>query len=1027
MGRLIGISGLLWLVVAANVLVLHGFGFLSQSFGGDFAEPIDGYSIFNLLVLDTPSTLLSWGAVVIFLSSVFKQRLLVIVVSLLAMLAYYFVVLNSPFALLPIVSPLSNHSLYISDIVPELASMTTLLMRIASAVAALLLIVLATMLTHRSDENTPQSRLVLASVLVVLTGVFATIAVSHTTHKLGQVTKWREYHDSYGWNGAIDVTKISGEVNIDPRKNLQVDLTYSFNVVSQPDRKLVFTFNPSMAVRELSVNEQPTEFSFKHGLLEVFTPELLHKESTHTLRIKAEGIPNPRFTQFNSALNYQTDPTIAPRTVKIFGTDGSIFRPEYVGLLPGVYWYPNPGALRSTMTSGNAINDYFDVELTVELVRQHWDLIASGSVPEYIDGVYRVVTQAPVSQIGLLASNFERVSLNVEGIEFSIVLHRRHVRNLVLAKNLDAAIAGNIQFILNPLSEHGLTYPSNYLSMVEVPSRLRMVDGGWRMDVANTLPGVVLLKEHGYPTAPIQRTLRKEEEFGEEYGYSERQVKGGQVRAIWRLFQDSVGTDSPWSTFPHRYWTQVTAASGDYAPVLNQVVLYALSQPLITWDFFSIHSTLYVADMVVLNPITGYFTADPLGHIEGFLPLLHRLGSLEAPFGNRPSVWEHAETNSLDDLPSEFGSLMDVEYLLFKCAEIAKGLEALNGQEKMLIWLADVRNTYSGTTFTYKEMLELAAQHDLIVDPFLTDWISSKELPGYVYSSGTQVQIDDDEQGNARFQSTVEVRNVQPVAGYIQFLYRDRTAFDRSPGVLIEANSSKRINIVTSNRVESLNLLPGLSLNRGSRDISIRLNIETEQLDEQPAPLVEESDWTPIPAAGLVVDDLDPGFQVFQENPKVKRSNMPTYLGGLFEPRLEVELDYGLPIWTPYREDYFPSTWYREESVDAFGAIRRTFARAWVRGDVPRVRFSAEIPAAGRWLLEYHIPYSGDTGAYNLELSNSNETSNFRIVAGSMGMGWNSIRTFDLQEGTVHLDVSSAPESEVLYADAIRWTEATTD
>lgn len=1025
-GRLLGVSTLIWAVVAANVFVLHGIGLLCRAFGWHFAEPIDGFSILNLLVLDVPSTLLFWCALVIFLANMLKNRLLAIATSLLAMIAYYFLVLRSPFALLPLLSPLSNHTLYISDIVPELASISTVLIRIASVLAALLLIVLATMLTYRSDGRSRQSKLILVSILVVSAGAATALAVADTSHKSGQVAKWREYHDSYVWNGSIDVTKISGEVNIDPGENLHIDLTYSFNVAPTTDSKLVFTFNPNMVIQELLVDEQSADFNFNQGLLEVFSPIPLDEESTHTMRIKADGVPDPSCAYFNSALNYQSDPTIGARTVKIFGTEGSIFRREYVGLPPGVHWYPNPGALRSSMTSGNATNDYFDVDLTVDLARQDWVLVASGGVPEYANAEYRVVAQTPVSQIGLFASDFERVSLDVDGIEFSIVLHRRHAKNLVLAENLEPAITGNIRFLLNPLKEHGLPYPSDYLTFVEVPSRLRMVDGGWRMDVANTLPGVVMLKEHGYPTAPILRRLHEEEEFGEEYGYTERQIKGGQVRAIWRIFQDAVGSDSPWSTFPHRYWTQVTSASGEYAAVLDQVVFSLLSQPLLTWDFFSIYSTLSVADMVVLNPVTGYFTADPFEQVGGPLTLLNRLGNQESPYGNRPWVWEHAETNSLTDLPSAYGSHKDVEHLRFKCAEIADGLEIINGREKILVWLADVRDTYAGETFTYEQLLDLAKKHDLVTDPFLTEWITSAELPGYVFSSGRQVRIADDDQGNPQYQSTVDIRNVQPVAGYIQMLYSGPSGFEQSPGIILDAMTAKRFNLVTNIPLDRFSLLTGLSLNRGSNEITPRMESEPEQLDINPDPFVEESNWTPALGGGIVVDDLDPGFHIFQTNPKVKRSNLPTYLGGLFEPRLEVELDRGLPTRTPYKEDHFPDSWFREESAGAHGAIRRTYTRAWIGRHVPRVRFTAELPATGHWHLEYHIPkiyYSfGESSAYKLVLSHADESLEFKVEAGMLNMGWNSIRTFDLEKGIVHLDILGTEEPAILHADAIRWT-----
>ncbi|MXW54255.1 MAG: hypothetical protein F4X44_12350 [Gammaproteobacteria bacterium] len=1023
-GRLVGMSTLLWLVVGANILALHVFGLVASALGWHFAEPIQTHSLFNLLVVDIPATLICWCALVICVGSVFKQRVLVLAISALAMFVYYLIVLRSPFSLLPVLSSLSNHTLYISDIVPELTSFTTLLVRIVGVVGAVLLVLLTTLVFNRFDGSSRQFTFSLASILLVVTVALATFAIADTTHKQGQVAKWREFHDSYVWDGGIDVTKISGKVNIDPGKNLRIDLNLSFSVDPNPIQKLVFTFNPGMSIQELAINEDSVEFNFKNGLLEVLPSNPLETQSTHTMLIRADGIPNPRFAYFNSALDYQADPAIGARTVKLFGTDGSIFRREYVGLLPGVHWYPIPGPVQRNLSSGSATDDFFEVDLTVDLERQDWDLIASGAVPEFENGTHRVETQRPVSQIGLLASNFKEVSLDVDDIKFSIALHKRHARNLVLAENLDAAITGNIRYILNPLSEQGIRYPSDFLSMVEVPSRLRLVGGGWRMDVANTLPGVVLLKEHGYPTAPIRHALRAYEKMVEEYGYTDEQIRSGQVNTVWRVFQDAVGTDSPWSSFPHHFWTQATSASGPYAATLNQVALSVLAQLTYTWDFFSIYATLYIDDMVVLNPITGYFAADPFGHVDGYRSPLLRLGEKEAPLvGNRPSVWEHAEAHSLADLPSPHGSQKDIALLLFKCKEIAAGLEAVNGRAKILNWLSDVRSSYAGTTFTYDDLLELAEKHDLVVDPFLTDWITSKELPGYVYSSGSQMQIADDERGNSQFQSTVEVRNVRPIAGYVQFLYSDRTAFEHSPGVIMDAESSKRINLVTSKPLDSVSLLMGLSLNRSSDVVSFSPKSESEPLDVNPDPFVQESDWTPA-SAGIVVDDLDPGFDVVQKNPRMKRSNMPLYLGGLFEPRLTVELDQGLPSYELYRERSFVDTWHRVEYYQAFGVLRKTYIFAVNRSGVPRVRFATDIPSTGRWLLEYHIPYSLATSQrYDMTLSNGNESLDFSIAENSLRSGWNSIQKFELVEGSVDIDLVGSSTPATLYADAIKWTK----
>ena len=53
------------------------------------------------------------------------------------------------------------------------------------------------------------------------------------------------------------------------------------------------------------------------------------------------------------------------------------------------------------------------------------------------------------------------------------------------------------QAMTGDLAEVGLNLPQDRLAIVEVPARLRMVGGGWRMGSLAALPGIVLVGERG--------------------------------------------------------------------------------------------------------------------------------------------------------------------------------------------------------------------------------------------------------------------------------------------------------------------------------------------------------------------------------------------------------------------------------------------------------------------------------------------------------------------------------------------------
>lgn len=1020
-GRVIGVVVLIWLSISLLILGLQGFGVIAQVFDFGFAEPMQAHSLVNLLLLDIPVTLLFWTAVVVFLSSFLRARLLVLACSSIAMVVFYFVASRTPFSLLSLVSPSANASLFISDVVPELASWQSVATRVSGVLISFVLISTASALVKRRDSASLRSTLMSSVVLALLGACSYVLAVAGVTSQQETVAGWRDSHDAIEWEHNFDVQDMAGKIAIDPGRALEIELQLSVIVKDLPTDELTFTFNPGMEIHAIELDTRETNYTFSNGLLRIRPEEPLSVDSQHVLRIHAAGVPNPKFAYFNSAVDYQTDVRFDAHLVKLFGTDGSIYDRNFVALMPGSFWYPIPGPVRSNDVAGQSGTDYFNVDLLVDLANPNWNLVASATTSKVGDRLFRLDTTSPIAQLGLLTSAFRKAAIDVDGVEFALFVHESHRRALEVSYDLERSIRSEIKSLLDPLADIGLTLPQDFLYFVEVPSRLRTVGGGWRMDTADVLPGVVLLKEHALPTSPFHSIL--EEPL--TWGLPENEVAGSQVRNLFLLLQYSIGTDNPWSGFPHRFFNQLTSARGEHAATLDQVVNTILSQLTLTWDFFSIHSTLYVAHMASFNPVSSYIVSDLSSYSSGPMHQLQRLGDLEEKYGQRPLVWEQVERRSLASIPSKSGNQADVEHLLFMSARIADGLLALNGRTKVLTWLADLRNTFAGHSYTYADLLAHAKSHEVVVDPFLTEWLTSKDVPGYFVSKATINRISDDEQGNERYQTCFDIRNVQPVSGYVAVLYSATRPFHNSYGAVIGANSSCRFCFVSSVPPTYAHVRTGLSLNRGIELIQDGANMDVGEVDTAPHPVVTESDWVPV-AEGIVVDDLDPGFSVAQVNPRYKRSMLR--LGGLsmFENRLEVELDYGLPTWSWHSEDRMSNTWQRRESSTAYGKFRKTYAAAWVRRNVAKATFSADLPSTGHWQLEYHIPdyyFGSNESIYSMVLTDTLRSIEFEVPTGDLSTGWNPIDVFQLEQGTVDLKLVDVSKSSSAYADAIRWTQ----
>lgn len=1014
-GRVLGCAGLLWIILGANLLVMQLIGLLAQLSGADFAAPLQTHSIFVLLVVDAPISLIAWCSLAVLLQNVLRNRMMVLAAILVVASASYVLLLYVPYSFVDLVSPSSNDTLFISDLVPQLPSLPSLLMRLGALACTASFVAWAARSYLRPDSPSKQKAVISGVAFIVVGVVACSCATMHTLQRIDKVATWCEAHQAMAWEDLIDLQSISGQVRIDPATQMHLNLNLEFTTNSQTtDTRLVFSFNPSMYIDSIELDGNSRSFTFQNGILEIPDIQFSDPESIHTLRVVASGVPNPRFGYFDSPLDYKLQPGIPLQVTKRFGTDSSIYGKEFVALMPGSHWYPSPGPINDRFGDGRNGLDYFELELQIEIENRDWNLVGPGVT--HIDSTngenwYVVKPTVPVPEIGLFASNFKSATTDVQGYTLSMHLHSRHAKRLTLPENVRDDMLDWLDEFVQERIRVEMPFFHDSLALVEVPSRLRIVGGGWRMDALNALPGVILLKERGFPIAPTRLIFKRERD--PDYHFFNLQS----------FFHSALGTDNITYTAQHHLWTHATTASGPHSELLDQIVRSLLGGIYSPWasNWFSPYSTsrfVHLTSPSLWLPTT----IDQLDSSSSFGTTLHRL---ETNYSKRSSVQALMETNSLVELPSDEGHQKDLELILLKSARIAEAMAEFHSTDpdKIFNWLAAVREKYYGQTYRYEDLISIAKEHGVTVDPFLTDWLTTSQLPGFVVSRGTVSRLKDSADGTRRLQISFFVRNTEPVGGFVSPLFGRPI-----DPILIGANSAKRINLVWENHPERLDSLPqlsfhvstGLSLNRGVGLSAIFST--TDVADGQERDIAEESDWTPE-LQGIVIDDLDEGFSVLQP----KRMRNSTLRGWFHPPSLEIENDGQL---AELGSEHTPNSgrWARTVNSQAFGTHRRTIAISRVGGNkrVHPARFTAELPRAGRWSLEFYVHYprwpnGHDFSDFTLHIGDGSQVWEIEIDPTTVNPDWKTVGEFDLSESTVHVDVVGGKSRSLIYADAIRW------
>ncbi|MDE0093837.1 MAG: hypothetical protein OXO49_04940 [Gammaproteobacteria bacterium] len=1054
MGRVLGISFLLWMFIAGILILMYLVGLVSIISGLEFSDVFQIHSMINLLIIDVPVMLVFWASWTVFLSTVLRSRVLVLIVGLSTMLVWFYLTQQLPFSLHSLVTPSSNDTLFVSDILPQFVSFTTVCVRLATLIFACGLILLASSLSGRTETEKNVTKYSFSYGFLLLGSLVFVLAVVSTLARHNLVSTWQLAHEQSSWDHELDILGVAGKIEIDPGKEFVADLTYEFQVMdSNLSDELAFSLNAGLTVEHVALNGITVDHTLNDGLLLITLLEPLNVAETHALQVVYRGKPDPRFAYLDAVYDYEHDRLIPPDTVKFLGTRGTVFEAGYIALMPGAYWYPQPGSIKNSAKPLALERDLFQVNLDVTLKARKWKLITTSDTDEISPGKYKVMSNIDVPEIGILASNFESVSTDIAGMTFEIVTHKRHGRNLGLFDSLGDSRREALEELIQQELLNGLTLPDQSLSFVEIPRQLRTVGGGWRMPSTQSLPGLILMKEHGFPRANLQRNFtRIDDEFNDDFTESERaRYEINSLRAFFDHF--SVGTDSLKTNLVLQSWKHFTSARGENAALIDNVIQHLIGSLTSSGFYmFSVHSATRIAPQLSIHSDTASKRPAQRG-IGNWI--LQDVVQNERNFQSRITNIVLYEKISLGNIPSNYGNRFDLEHLMYKSSEIATGLTILHDNTVLTEWIAEMQEDFRGRTYTFEELKQHAEQHEVLIEPFLTEWIESGNAPGYITSDATTIRIADDENNQPRYQTSVHLCNEEPTSGVVAFRQVYTTGMWNwgNPIIVVLRDSCVQVNMITEDELSELWMIPYYSMNQLQVQIDVHTNSE-DFSHLQPGPTTEDTSWSPELHEGIIVDNLDSGFSI--PNQRVSENSLrklgPSFwfsnlLGSeldLFKNMIVVDLSQNLWSEQPNKHWYLLRTpwWYRTAyQYNPYGKYEKNHVQARANSTRDRARFSVDIPEPGVWNLEYHWPWGPDRtndlfgdATWELKVYIQSDGSLFetKVDMQTLTSGWVNLGTFELAAGETVVEVSPEVINRTkfrgrIYADAIRWLRDSTE
>ena len=975
--------------------MVQGFGALARAtdwWMGDTVEPI---SLVAFLFVDLLPSLTAWGAVVLALASCLRGRAAVLLSAAALLGALGWLAANTPVclhdALLPFAAPVG----FASDLAPRFADGFALAQRAATLAVAFGLMVLTARFAPRLDDHVARRRAAFRGGTAAIAGSVAlAVAVSWQGHGLELRSDWLRVHEAAAKAGAadVDIQRLAGEVAIAPGKRLAIDVEIALTAAGDaPIRQLVFSFNPGMSISALRMDGM-AGFDHQHGLLTIRLTDPLPPGASRMLALQAEGVPDARFAYLDGAV----DPLRVSARNRIWqlGHEASLFAETYVALMPGARWLPMPGA---NIEREDARPGFFEVDLKVAVPRG-WLVAGPGRRRPAADG-FAFRPGAPVREVALFAAPFARRELTVDGVRVEVLAAPVHMDNLARLVGDGTELARQVRELFADARQAGLPYPYDGLSLVEVPARLRVYRGGAHLGSALELPGVLAVRE------PIA-TVRFEKRLA--------MFASGPAEGRMQLLKEFLRTDHHGGDLYRAFtFNLVGAVAGARGP--DAATLEALCRDL-----------AYL--LVVIPPRFAYHALPEESLAHSFhadappaalvVNLANRaVGGRWASFGaqwrrpDRPDVWEYALGRDAAALSADPRTAERAAYATaLRASRTANAITELLGRERTAALLARLRRRFAGGTFEAADLGD--AGDDRAVLTIVEHWLARQSLPGFAASEATVTPAIDGNGHHVR----LHLRNETAAPG-VAFVSTHEFPWladsVRTRALLIAPNSAVEVGMATPLAPSQLWLHTYLSLHRKPRLVMARRGTANAEVFVGARP----STWRPPPVRGIVVDDLSAGFSV----PGAAKRQ------GLFDrfapPPL---LDAGLPA-----SPVGPGRWQRMSAPTAAGRYRRTVARAWPARRGQNALFRAELPVAGRWRLDYHLPPQRDRpdawgglahlGSFALRLRTGGFDQAIAFDGRAATGGWNMLGEYDLPAGPATLVVGTRTNGRVVVADAIRW------
>lgn len=773
---------------------------------------------------------------------------------------------------------------------------------------------------------------------------------------------------------------------------------------------IYFTLNPSLKVLEVLVDGKTASFERDRQVLSVaknqnFTPGLEAKvQITYQGKIGEEvahlEVDKKRYEEIDDKFVYAMEKRYA------------FLQPDYVLLTNDVLWYPDTQIGYSRKSPVKERSNFVDFKLDVKVSGGNMP-VSQGKSEKEGENLYKFRPAYPLPQLSLAIGNYEKKSITVDSIEYSIYHYPGHDYFTPYFDQLGDTLNLLVTDLVNSYEhDQKLSYPFNQLQFVETPRLYFAYDKIYQNNQAYVQPEMILLPEKGGSIRDfdfkrqfksMDRQAREQNKVMEDkekqasvFNTAIKKVVTRQIADDW--FFDGRETDEEnYSIFPNLYSYNSGVASGEWT-LLNKGIATYLSAENSSQNDYSRN----------INGISFTEECNQLMRSTNIMELLTQ------------------------DI--EFGKIQ--KSVTLKSEYLFSYLGQLIGEEAFKSFLSNWVESRAHQVSKYEDFRNaITSTFGLDIDPIIKEVYFDKDQPSFLITNTEEYELLDGDR--KRYQVKFDVKNTGSNDGVIKVnfksedessgwgFFRDSNEDGDSgkPGYLslIESGQTKSFGFILDNPPSEYTVNTLVSKNIPS---IVYIFPGKFELKKNAIPFEGERITEEIPSNSqyeVIVDNEDPGFSTFSP---IK----PTYLKAYLEKRNPSDQKY-FGIWN---RSY--SKWLATTGSSFQGQYIRSahFTRAG-SGD-KTCEWTPELNEAGFYdLYTYMIgknqnQYDGNrnegrTYTYKYIINHSDGKDEISFNVTNAENGWNYLGSYYFAEEGGSVVLTDECDLRSVYADAVKWVK----